>query len=282
MRQSYSGARARVRAVTVIYCLAIIITCIQTISGFSSHSNQLSSSLPKSKLTPANLQWNSSPSSSSSKWNHCSISNKLNVSRLSASAGATTSSTLGDETESNLLPRLRLRKRDRVKQFVQHVFQRKRQHLYGVMLAFSMLFHTYVGGGPVPAHSHAPNEQQASISIAATKLVTSSERPSTRTASTASVSASKANVANLVSRGGARASKLQDNEVSNAVNDLLRFLSGGKSDILILLAATAMIPSICKNVLKISPILGFLSAGMLLGPNMLNLINDKHTGMLIF
>jgi len=145
-----------------------------------------------------------------------------------------------------------------------------------------MFFHTYVGGGPVPAHSHAPNEQRTSISIAATKVVTSSERPSARTASTASASTSKANVANLVSRGGARASKLQDNEVSNAVNDLLRFLSGGKSDILILLAATAMIPSIFKNVLKISPILGFLSAGMLLGPNMLNLINDKHTGMLTF
>lgn len=38
-----------------------------------------------------------------------------------------------------------------------------------------------------------------------------------------------------------------------------------------------MIPSICKNWLKISPILGFLAAGTLLGPNMLNVIGDTHT-----
>ena len=76
-----------------------------------------------------------------------------------------------------------------------------------------------------------------------------------------------------------RVSTSSDNEVTSALDELMLFLrSGGKADILILLMATALIPSICKNWLKMSPILGFLAAGTLLGPNMLNVIGDTHTG----
>lgn len=61
-----------------------------------------------------------------------------------------------------------------------------------------------------------------------------------------------------------------------AIDDLFTFMTGPKSDTLLLLLATALITPICKQ-LKTSPILGFLTAGMLLGPNGWGLISGIHT-----
>ncbi|KAL3912444.1 MAG: hypothetical protein SGARI_001155 [Bacillariaceae sp.] len=58
--------------------------------------------------------------------------------------------------------------------------------------------------------------------------------------------------------------------------DLKGYMAGPKSDTLLLLLATALITPICKR-LGSSPILGFLAAGMLLGPNGCGLISGIHT-----
>jgi CPA2 family monovalent cation:H+ antiporter-2 len=51
---------------------------------------------------------------------------------------------------------------------------------------------------------------------------------------------------------------------------------GAKRDVLILLLATAaVIPAF--TALKLSPILGFLLSGCVLGPNGLSLVSDVHT-----
>jgi len=61
----------------------------------------------------------------------------------------------------------------------------------------------------------------------------------------------------------------------SALDDLFTFMAGPKSDTLLLLLATALITPICKK-LGTSPILGFLAAGMLLGPNGCGLITGIH------
>ena len=61
-----------------------------------------------------------------------------------------------------------------------------------------------------------------------------------------------------------------------ALSDLGSFLAGPKADTLLLLLATALITPLCKQI-GTSPILGFLAAGMLLGPNGFGLISGIHT-----
>lgn len=61
-----------------------------------------------------------------------------------------------------------------------------------------------------------------------------------------------------------------------AAEDLMKYMEGPKSDTLLLLLATALVTPLCKR-LGTSPILGFLAAGMLLGPNALGLISGIHT-----
>jgi CPA2 family monovalent cation:H+ antiporter-2 len=62
----------------------------------------------------------------------------------------------------------------------------------------------------------------------------------------------------------------------DALVSLGEYMSGPKSDTLLLLLATALITPICQR-LGTSPILGFLTAGMLLGPNGWGLISGIHT-----
>jgi CPA2 family monovalent cation:H+ antiporter-2 len=64
--------------------------------------------------------------------------------------------------------------------------------------------------------------------------------------------------------------------VKDAFVDLNKYMSGPKADTLLLLLATALITPLCKR-LGTSPILGFLAAGMLLGPNGWGLISGIHT-----
>ena len=64
--------------------------------------------------------------------------------------------------------------------------------------------------------------------------------------------------------------------LKDAVLDLQDYMTGPKSDTLILLLATALVTPICKR-LGTSPILGFLASGMLLGPNGCGLISGIHT-----
>jgi hypothetical protein len=62
----------------------------------------------------------------------------------------------------------------------------------------------------------------------------------------------------------------------DAISDLRKYMKGPKSDTLILLSATALITPLCK-IVTISPILGFLASGMLLGPNGFGVISGIHT-----
>lgn len=64
--------------------------------------------------------------------------------------------------------------------------------------------------------------------------------------------------------------------LTEAIHDLAKYMRGPKSDTLILLLATALITPLCQRV-KLSPILGFLASGMLLGPNGCGLISGIHT-----
>ena len=62
----------------------------------------------------------------------------------------------------------------------------------------------------------------------------------------------------------------------SALQDLHNYMKGPKSDTLLLLLATSLITPICKMI-GTSPIIGFLAAGMALGPNALGLISGIHT-----
>jgi monovalent cation:proton antiporter-2 (CPA2) family protein len=64
--------------------------------------------------------------------------------------------------------------------------------------------------------------------------------------------------------------------LKDALVELHRYMQGPKSDTMLLLLATALITPICQRI-GISPILGFLASGMLLGPNGWGLITGIHT-----
>jgi len=61
-----------------------------------------------------------------------------------------------------------------------------------------------------------------------------------------------------------------------ALLDLQNFMRGSKSDALLLLLTTSLVTPLCRK-LGTSPILGFLAAGMVLGPNALGLISGIHS-----
>ena len=84
-----------------------------------------------------------------------------------------------------------------------------------------------------------------------------------------------------VPRGGAvqtaTSSSASSNMVTTLVSGLVDYIKGTKSDTLALLGTTALVAPICKS-LGISNILGFLVAGMALGPNGIKggIIDDVH------
>jgi CPA2 family monovalent cation:H+ antiporter-2 len=81
---------------------------------------------------------------------------------------------------------------------------------------------------------------------------------------------SSASVLHRIPRGGG------GNMVTHALQELKTDVTGPKSDTLLLMLTTALIPAICGK-LSVSPILGFLANGLLLGPNGGKLITDVHT-----
>lgn len=84
------------------------------------------------------------------------------------------------------------------------------------------------------------------------------------------------NMEKAVEAGVATASRNTGKTLHEASQDLAKYMAGPKSDTLLLLLATALITPLCKQV-SLSPILGFLASGMLLGPNGLGLISGIHT-----
>lgn len=58
-----------------------------------------------------------------------------------------------------------------------------------------------------------------------------------------------------------------------AVQRGLSFPQGAKRDVLVILLANALIIPLCKRV-GLSPVLGFLAAGVALGPNCLSVVSD--------
>jgi CPA2 family monovalent cation:H+ antiporter-2 len=63
--------------------------------------------------------------------------------------------------------------------------------------------------------------------------------------------------------------------VGTAFADLASSIQGGKSDTLLLLLTTALVPTLC-NMISVSPILGFLASGLALGPQGMNVVADLH------
>ena len=68
--------------------------------------------------------------------------------------------------------------------------------------------------------------------------------------------------------------------VEEGLDSLQSDMKGAKSDTLLLLLTTALVPVICK-FLKTSPILGFLATGLLFGPKGRGDISDIHTTELL-
>jgi monovalent cation:H+ antiporter-2, CPA2 family len=82
--------------------------------------------------------------------------------------------------------------------------------------------------------------------------------------------------ADVASQAMVAAEKEVVREVGTSMRNLSKSLYGAKSDALIPLLITSFVIPICRR-LKMSPILGFLLGGTLLGPSCLNCINDLHT-----
>lgn len=102
-----------------------------------------------------------------------------------------------------------------------------------------------------------------------------------------SASSSSADIFLGIPRGGevAAASSTSSSDANMAtalLSGLCNYIKGAKSDALALLGTTALVAPICSK-LGISNILGFLAAGMALGPNGIKggLINDIHTTELL-
>lgn len=79
-----------------------------------------------------------------------------------------------------------------------------------------------------------------------------------------------------IQEGVASASRETSRTLVDAMVDLRKYMQGPKSDTLFLLLATALVTPLCKRI-GISPILGFLAAGMAMGPNGCGLISGIHT-----
>jgi CPA2 family monovalent cation:H+ antiporter-2 len=89
------------------------------------------------------------------------------------------------------------------------------------------------------------------------------------------------NVITVIPRGGSieptATTSSSTGILSTLITNLFTYMSGAKSDTLALLTTTALVAPLCKK-LNISNILGFLAAGMALGPNGIKggLISDVH------
>lgn len=84
------------------------------------------------------------------------------------------------------------------------------------------------------------------------------------------------NIEDAVEEGLETASRNTRRTIREAISDLQRYIEGPKADTLLLLLATALVTPLSKKI-GMSPILGFLTSGMLLGPNGFGLISGIHT-----
>ena len=84
------------------------------------------------------------------------------------------------------------------------------------------------------------------------------------------------NMERVVEHGVVVASEQTSRTFVEAIHDLHQYMAGPKSDTLLLLLATALITPLCQQV-HLSPILGFLASGMIMGPNGFGVISGIHT-----
>lgn len=68
-------------------------------------------------------------------------------------------------------------------------------------------------------------------------------------------------------------------EVQNCLDGIAHSFGAGKSDGLIFLGLNGIVPTIC-TFLRLSPILGFILSGILLGPNGMNVFNFRNVDQL--
>lgn len=109
-----------------------------------------------------------------------------------------------------------------------------------------------------------------------TPATTTKAKPQKADSKTANSPQPPSPVAKSAKTGDATASSLSLATIaSQAVKGVGTSLKGGKSDTLLLLAATALVPTLC-SLIQASPILGFLGSGLALGPQGLNWISDLH------
>lgn len=139
---------------------------------------------------------------------------------------------------------------------------KRRSLLAAAALAFSVFF---------VSHQTVDNYMQPNLATERTEV--HRILPSPRGGETSLYSQSK--IAPAV-EGMTTARDMTGRTLYKAYNDLADFMRGPKSDTLFLLTATALIPAVCKAT-GLSSILGFLAAGMLLGPNGFGVISGIHT-----
>lgn len=114
-------------------------------------------------------------------------------------------------------------------------------------------------------------------------VIVSSEKPPSTTTISASAQSVKPSVqSNNLEPLKQHAKHLVDMEISSSIQEissswdsLAKSLQGAKLDTLIMLMATGAVIPLAKE-LGISPIIGFMLAGTVLGPNSLNWIKDVH------
>jgi len=127
------------------------------------------------------------------------------------------------------------------------------------------------------------NVATTAASSDSTVLQTDDHATPTEVSSNQQEAATTTTTAAISYRGGATKQMEEPNAIAStastiqkALADLRVNIAGPKSDTLILLLATALVTPLAQKA-KLSPILGFLAAGMLIGPNGLGLIAELHT-----
>ncbi len=185
--------------------------------------------------------------------------------------------------------------------------QQKAKTLTTAMMCFAALLSVHnghldrevVNGGYGGMNTNTPTTEMVGMSANANantnsvngaKDLLSATRGGSKSASSISSSSPSRTIQNFLNRGGASKEAAATSSsgdttqmmektgktFSQALQDLQDYMAGPKSDTLLLLLATSLITPVCKRM-GVSTILGFLAAGMALGPNALGLISGIHT-----
>ncbi|GKY90872.1 hypothetical protein MPSEU_000060000 [Mayamaea pseudoterrestris] len=184
----------------------------------------------------------------------------------------------------------RTSRRQRMKQWIKHAWtwqrSKRRRMVATAALALALAFGVAAPSGhapwvtasvSTPMQRIVPSSTTETLLASSSPSVTSLSRGGSSSAATTRSNKKASSHKTLVESSLEEGARKTSRTFLDAIRDLNKYMHGPKSDTLILLLATALITPLCKNFLHTSPILGFLAAGMLLGPNGLGLITGVHT-----